>query len=266
MSFATINVDVSGHVATLTLNHPGSRNSLSEATLRELIEALDRLRAHDEVRALILTGAGQAFCSGADLGKMDAVDVDGMSLGKRAAATMDAVANPLILALQQFPLPVVAAVNGVAAGGGLALALAADIVIAARSAYFLTPFLPRLGIVPDMGATWFLPRLVGRARSLGLLLLGDRLPAEKAQEWGLIWACVDDAELMDEARNIAGRLAQAPPHSALEARRALDAADGQGLGAQLGYERDRQRELLDAPAFREGVKAFFEKRAPVFVR
>lgn len=199
MNLSTINLDVSGHVATLTLNHPGSRNSLSEATLREMVEALDRLRAHDDVRALILTGAGQAFCSGADLGKMDTVDVDGMSLGERAAATMDAVANPLILALQQFPLPVVAAVNGVAAGGGLALALAADIVIAARSAYFLSPFLPRLGIVPDMGATWFLPRKVGRARSIGLLLMGDRLPAEKAQEWGLIWACVDDAALMDEA-------------------------------------------------------------------
>lgn len=140
MSFATINVDVSGHVATLTLNHPGSRNSLSEATPRQLIEVLDRLRAHDEVRPLTLTGAGQAFCFGADLGEMDAVDVDGMPLGKRAAAAMDAIANPLILALQQFPLSVVAAVNGVAVGGGLALALAADIVIAVRSAHFLTPF------------------------------------------------------------------------------------------------------------------------------
>ncbi|PKM01167.1 MAG: enoyl-CoA hydratase [Gammaproteobacteria bacterium HGW-Gammaproteobacteria-9] len=266
MRFSTIHMDISDHIATLTLSQPGSRNSLSETSLREMIEALDWLRTRDEVRALILTGAGQAFCSGADLGKMDAVDIDGLSLGERAAATMDALANPLILALQQFPLPVVAAVNGVAAGGGVALALAADIVIAARSSYFLTPFLPRLGIVPDMGATWFLPQRIGRARSLGLLLLGDRLSAEKAQEWGLIWACVEDDALLDEARNIARRLAQVPPHSALEARRALDAAGRQDLLAQLGYERDRQRELLDSPAFREGVKAFFEKRAPVFER
>jgi|SRR5690554_792639 len=266
MRFSMINVDVSDHIATLTLNHPGSRNSLSEPVLKEMLEALDQLRARDDVRALILTGAGQSFCSGADLGKMDAVDVNGISLGERAAATMEALANPLILALQQFPVPVVAAVNGVAAGGGVALALAADIVIATRSAYFLTPFLPRLGIVPDMGATWFLPRQLGRARSLGLMLLGDQLSAEKAQEWGLIWACVDGAALMDEARSIAGRLAQAPPRSALEARRALDAADSQDLVAQLGYEQDRQRELLDAPAFKEGVKAFFEKRAPVFER
>ena len=118
-----------------------------------------------------------------------------------------------------------------------------------------------------MGATWFLPRQLGRARSLGLMLLGDQLSAEKAQEWGLIWACVEDDVLLDEARSIAGRLAQqAPPRSALEARRALDEADSQNLEAQLGYERDRQRELLDAPAFKEGVKAFFEKRAPVFER
>ncbi|WP_150305203.1 enoyl-CoA hydratase-related protein [Pseudomonas saliphila] len=266
MTFSTINVDISDHIATLTLNHPDSQNSLSEATLGEMIEALEWLCTQDDAWALILTGAGQAFCSGADLGKMDAVDVDGRSLGERAAVTMDALANPLILALQQFPLPVVAAVNGVAAGGGMALALAADIVIATRSAYFLTPFLPRLGIVPDMGASWFLPQRIGRARSLGLLLLGDRLSAEKAREWGLIWACVEDDVLLDEARRIAGRLAQAPPRSALEARRALDAADSQDLVAQLGYERDRQRELLDAPAFKEGVKAFFEKRAPVFER
>lgn len=251
-------------IATLTLNHPASRNSLSELTLKELTAALDFLRTCDDVRALILTGAGQTFCSGADLVKMVIGDVNGLSLGEYAAATMEELANPLVLALQQFHLPIVAAVNGAAAGGGLSLALTADIIIAARSAYFLTPFLPQLGIVPDLGATWHLPRHLGRARSLGLMLLGDKLSAEKAQEWGLIWACVDDEILIDEAQKIAIRLAHAPSESALEARRALSATNTNSLEMQLRYEMERQRELLDRPAFSEGVKAFLEKRAPVF--
>ncbi len=155
MRFSTIHMDISDHIATLTLSQPRSRNSISETSLREMIEALDRLRTRDEVRALILTGAGQAFCSGADLGKMDAVDINGCPLVSGLRLTMDALANPLILALQQFPLPVGGCREWRCSGWGVALALAADIVIAARSAYFLTPFLPRLGIVPDMGATWF---------------------------------------------------------------------------------------------------------------
>ena len=266
MTFDTIKLDISNDIAVLTLNQPDSRNGLTERLQKEMLTALEQVSQQDDVRALILTGVGKAFCSGADLGQLDTTADSGASLGDSVAKMMEEIANPLILALQNLPMPVVSAVNGSAAGAGISLALAADIVIAGRSAFFLTPFLPRLGIVPDMGATWFLSQQLGRARALGLILLGDRLPAEKAAQWGLIWACVEDANLLEEAMNIAIRLAKAPSHSAQEARRALDAAASQGLAAQLDYEKERQRVLLDLPSFKEGVQAFFEKREPVFRR
>lgn len=263
MEFETIKLEVSEGIATLTLNQPGSRNGLTERLQHEMLEALANLARSPEARALIVTGAGLSFCSGADLGRLDSTD-GSASLGSSVAALMEKYSNLLIMALQNMPMPVVSAVNGAAAGAGISIALAADVVTAARSAFFLTPFLPRLGIVPDMGATWFLPHHLGRARAMGLMLLGDRLPAEKAQEWGLIWSCVDDAALMDEAKKIASRLARGPRHAAQEARRALDAAAQQDLAAQLAYEKERQRHLLDLPSFKEGVQAFFEKREPVF--
>ncbi|WP_420473603.1 enoyl-CoA hydratase-related protein [Noviherbaspirillum sp. ST9] len=264
MTYETILLEQDNDIAVLTFNQPVSRNGLTAQLQTEVLDALDHLAQQDEVRALILTGAGKAFCSGADLGRLDASG--GASLGDSVAKVMDELSNPLILALQSLPIPVVAAVNGAAAGAGMGIALAADIVIAGRSAFFLSPFLPRLGIVPDMGTTWFLPQRVGRARAMGLMLLGDRLPADKAAEWGLIWACVDDAILMEEARRIAQSLANAPSHAVIEARRALDKAASQDLATQLDYEKGRQRELLDLPSFREGVQAFFEKREPVFRR
>lgn len=263
MTFETIKLELDADIAVLTLNQPASRNGLTQRLQDEMLDALDRVAQQDEARALIVTGAGQSFCSGADLGRLDSGST---SVGNAVAKIMEESSNPLILALRNMPMPVVSAVNGAAAGAGISIALAADIVVAARSAFFLTPFLPRLGIVPDMGATWFLPQHLSRARSLALMLLGDRLPAEKAVEWGLIWSCVDDAALMEEARTIASRLAKAPSHAALEARRALDHAASHDLAAQLDYEKERQRELLDLPSFREGVQAFFEKREPVFSR
>lgn len=265
MVFKFIKLEIADDIALLTLNQPGTRNGLTAAMQEEMLTALAQLGEGDDARALILTGAGKSFCAGADLDQLEASG-SGLSVGQSTAKIMEEVSNPLILALQNLAIPVVSAVNGAAAGAGVSLALAADIVVASRSAFFLTPFLPRLGIVPDMGATWLLPRHLGRARTLGLMLLGDRLSAEQAQEWGLIWSCVDDVALIDEARKIATRLAKAPTHIALEARRALDAADSQGLAAQLDYEKNRQRELLDLPSFGEGVKAFFEKREPVFKR
>lgn len=266
MTFETIQLDIADDIAVLTLNQPNSRNGLTELLQREMLAALEQLSRQDDAAALILTGAGHSFCSGADLGQLDASGGSGASIGNSIAAMMENFSNPLILALQNMPMPVVSAVNGAAAGAGISLALAADIVVAGRSAFFLTPFLPRLGIVPDMGATWFLPQHIGRARSMAMMLLGDRLPAEKAVEWGMIWACVDDAVLLEEAKKIAVRLAKAPSHSAPEARRALDAAAQQGLATQLEYEKERQRELLERPSFKEGVQAFFEKREPVFRR
>jgi 2-(1,2-epoxy-1,2-dihydrophenyl)acetyl-CoA isomerase len=262
--YDTILLEQENDVAVLTFNQPASRNGLTAQLQSEVLDALDHLAQQAEAHALILTGAGQSFCSGADLGRLNAEE--GGSLGQSVARMMDEFSNPLILALQNLPIPVVAAVNGAAAGAGMGIALAADVVIAGRSSFFLSTFLPRLGIIPDMGTTWFLPQRVGRARAMGLMLLGDRLPAEKAAEWGLIWSCVDDSALMDEARRIAGRLASAPSHAVIEARRALDKAGRQDLPAQLDYEKERQRELIDLPSFREGVQAFFEKREPVFRR
>jgi 2-(1,2-epoxy-1,2-dihydrophenyl)acetyl-CoA isomerase len=164
----------------------------------------------------------------------------------------------------EAPFPVVAAVNGVAVGAGVGIALAADIVIAARSAAFVMSFAPKLGLVPDLGSSWMVPRLVGRARAMGMGLLGDKLSAEMAAQWGLIWACVDDAALLATARDTAQRLAAGPRHAAYELRRALMMAEGQDLAAQLEYEAGRQGELIARPEFQEGVAAFFARRAPQF--
>jgi 2-(1,2-epoxy-1,2-dihydrophenyl)acetyl-CoA isomerase len=182
----------------------------------------------------------------------------------RTADAMAELSNPLIEELRALPIPVVCALNGATAGAGVGLALASDLVVAARSAYLYLPFLPRLGIVPDLGTTWFLERLTGRGRAMGLALLGERLSAEDAVRWGLAWACVDDTALPTEALTLARRLARLPAGAALEARRAFDAAAGNTLAAQLAYEAQRQRELIDRPEFAEGVSAFMEKREPTF--
>jgi len=264
MQFDTILLEQEDDIAVLKLNQPATRNGLTGQLQTEMMEALDHVAQRDDVRALILTGTGKAFCSGADLGWLDGTAPG--SLGKMVAKVMEETSNPLILALQNLPVPVISAINGATAGAGLGIALAADIAIAGRSAFFVSTFLPRLGAVPDMGTTLFLPQRIGRARSMGMMLLGERLPAEKAAEWGLIWSCVDDDALMDEARRIAHRLANTPSHAVTEARQALDKAAVQDIAAQLEYEKERQRELLDLPSFREGVQAFFEKREPVFRR
>jgi 2-(1,2-epoxy-1,2-dihydrophenyl)acetyl-CoA isomerase len=256
--------DVDDGLAIVTLNEPAKLNALSAALCAQLREAVARVREDRRVRALLLTGAGKAFCAGADLSAMAAQDASGSSLGERTADAMQAESNPLILELRGLPVPVLTALNGAAVGGGVGLALAADVVIAARSAYFYLPSMPRLGLLPDLGASWFLPAQVGRARFLALTLLGQRLPAEQAAQWGLIWACVDDAALREEAIKLARRLAAAPAHAALETRRASDAARMQDLPAQLAYEVARQRELIDTDTFGEGVSAFMQRRDPAF--
>ena len=250
-------------IATLTLNLPAKLNPIALDLQRALREALDRIRDDRSVRAVILTGAGKAFCVGADLSAM-APGGDGPSLGAQTAAWMQSLSHPLIEALRTLPVPVVAAVNGAAAGAGVGLALAADVTIAARSAYFYLPFLPRLGIVPDLGCTWAIPRLAGRARAMGMALLDERVSAEQAVQWGLIWALAEDAQLAADARAIAERLARLPAHAVAEARAAFDAAERHTLAEQLHYESERQRELIDGPAFREGVSAFLQKRPPAF--
>jgi 2-(1,2-epoxy-1,2-dihydrophenyl)acetyl-CoA isomerase len=263
MNFATIRLEFSGEVAVLVLNQPEKRNGLSVALQREMRQALEAVQA-SPARALLLTGEGRSFCAGGALDELESKSGDGASTGARTAKMMEELSNPLFLALQQLPMPTVCAMNGSAAGAGISLALSTDVVVAAESSFFVAPFLPRLGLVPDMGATWLLPHSIGRARSLGAMLLGDRIDAKKAVDWGLIWACVPDAQLRAAAMQIAERLARGPAHAALEARRAVDAALLQGLPAQLQYETERQRELLDLPSFGEGVRAFMEKREPVF--
>lgn len=251
-----------GDVALLKFNIAQRLNPLSMPLQEALRERLAALREDRSVRALVLTGAGKAFCVGADLGSMQ--PQPGARLGEQTAEAMERLSNRLVQDLRELPFPVVSAVNGPCAGGGVGVALAADVVLAARSAYFYLPFMPRLGIVPDLGTSWFLERFLGRARATALTLLGERLSGEQAAQWGLVWACVDDAALQQEALAVAQRLARLPAHAAQEIRGVYDSAASRSLLDQMRYEADRQRVLIDRPEFGEGVKAFLEKRDPVF--
>ena len=255
--------DLKDGVATLTLNLPAKLNPIALDLQPELREAFARARDDRGVRAVVLTGAGKAFCVGADLSAMRAPEA-GETLGDQTAKWMQSVSNPLIEEMRALPVPLVCAVNGAAAGAGVGLALAGDVTIAAKSAYFYLSFLPKLGIVPDLGCTWFIPRLVGPARAMGMSLLDERLPAERAAQWGLVWACVDDDLLLLEAQQVAQRLARLPAHAVLEARKAFEASARHTLPEQLHYESERQRELLNRPEFGEGVSAFLQKRSPTF--
>jgi 2-(1,2-epoxy-1,2-dihydrophenyl)acetyl-CoA isomerase len=255
---------VADGIATLVLQHPSKPNPITMPLQRELLATLRRLHGDASLRAVVLTAAGRAFCVGADLEEMQQAEAENASLGAWTADFMAELTNPIVLSLRALPVPVVCAVNGAAAGAGAGLAMAGDVLLMGRSSYLYLPFIPRLGIIPDMGSTWLLPRRLGRQRAMALTLLGDRLPAQQAADWGVAWACVADETLADEALVVARRLAKLPPGAALEARRAFEAAERNDLAQQLEYERSRQRELIDQPAFREGVHAFLEKREPVF--
>ncbi|MEQ6305634.1 enoyl-CoA hydratase-related protein [Delftia acidovorans] len=257
-----------GEIALIVLQDSARMNPLGRPLQLRLRELLAEVREDTSLRALVLTAEGRGFCVGADLSSMGGAQggaqADGRTLGAQTADNMQQLSNRLILDLQQLPVPVVCAINGAAAGAGVGLALAGDVALAARSAYFYLPFLPRLGIVPDLGTTWFIERRLGRARAMGLSLLGDRLGAQQAADWGLVWACVDDEALREQALATAARLARLPAGAVLEARRALDHAAASTLEQQLHYEAERQRDLVGAPAFMEGVQAFMQKREPVF--
>lgn len=253
---------MSGDVLTLTLNRPEALNSLNRALMQQFRDALASAAADETVRALIITGAGRGFCAGADLIEQPATPP--VSRGQGISEGMTSHFNPLARDLATFPKPTVAAVNGVAAGGGVGLALACDIVIAAKSATFIQVFAPQLGLVPDMGCSWHLPRLVGAARARGLALLGDRLDAETAAAWGLIWQAVDDAALAPRASELAARLAAGPTLGLVRTREILAEAFDNDLAAQLDLERRTQFELGDTEDFAEGVRAFTQKRRPEF--
>ncbi|ANI17512.1 enoyl-CoA hydratase [Pseudomonas citronellolis] len=262
-SYRYISYQAEGALGLLTLNLPDKLNGLSGPMQAEIRDVLARLQQQREVRALIITGAGRAFSAGADLADILAKG-DGRAQAESTYQAMLEQSNPLIRELRASPIPVVAAVNGIAAGAGASLALAADLVVAAESAGFLMPFIPRLGIVPDLGMTWMLPRLCGEARARGMLLLGERLSARQAADWGLIWSCVADAELLASARSLAERLAAMPRHATAELKASLASATHASLAEQLQYEAERQRELIAHEAFQEGLAAFLGKRAAVF--
>ena len=257
---SSVLVEAQDGYAVVTLNRADRLNSFNPEMHERLRAALVEVKRRDDVRALLLTGAGRGFCAGQDLAERamsaDAAPVD---LGY----TLSTHYNPLIRSLRELPKPVVCAVNGVAAGAGANIALACDVVLAARSASFVQAFC-KIGLVPDSGGTYFLPRLVGTARAMGLALLGDKLGAEDAERWGLVWKCIDDAKLMDEARALAARLAAGPTKGLGEIKRAIYASSTNTLDAQLDLERDLQRELGRSGDYREGVAAFMEKRAPKF--
>ncbi|MBX3561098.1 MAG: enoyl-CoA hydratase/isomerase family protein [Sphingomonas sp.] len=256
MSYAQIRLEIGAdRVATLTLNRPDSLNALTSAMLDEIRAAVESL-PEAGARCLLLTGAGRGFSSGADL-------ASGGGLPDDVGAALEAHFNPLVEALFACPLPIVAAVNGPAAGAGCSLALAADIVIAGESAYFLQAFI-NIGLIPDAGATWLLPRLAGRARAMEMMMLGERIPAAKAAEWGLISRVVPDEELAAEGAALAARLAQGPTVAYGLLRRLAREAEQRTLTEALGAERIAQRDAGRSEDFRQGVIAFLQKRPPSF--
>ena len=256
MAYRTIDFKVEDGVARLTLNRPDRLNSFTVEMHEEVADALGQL---GEARVLVLTGAGRGFCAGQDLNDRAVAPGESVDLGE----SVEKRYNPLVRRLTSLPMPVIARVNGVAAGAGANIALACDIVIAAKSAKFIQSF-ANIGLIPDSGGTWALPRLVGQARALGLALTAEPLPAEKAAEWGLIWKAVDDDALDAEVDALAARFASAPTRGLAAIKRMIRESWGHTLDEELDLQRDAMRELGMSDDYREGVAAFMEKRTPRF--
>jgi 2-(1,2-epoxy-1,2-dihydrophenyl)acetyl-CoA isomerase len=258
MSEAPVLVSSQGAVRVITLNRPAALNSFTAEMHGVLLPALNEAADDGSVRAVLVTGAGRGFCAGQDLADpaMAGPDVD-------VGAVIERHYRPLATRVRTMPVPVIAAVNGVAAGAGVNFALCADFVIAARSASFIQAF-SKIGLVPDCGGTWLLPRLIGRARAIGWAMTGDKMPAEEAERIGMIWKCVDDAELMPSALALAERLAEMPSKALAETRRVLDAAMPMDFADAIGLEAATQRECGRSADFAEGVAAFLAKRPPRF--
>jgi 2-(1,2-epoxy-1,2-dihydrophenyl)acetyl-CoA isomerase len=258
MAFETILFTLQEGIATLTLNRPEKLNSFNVAMHAEVRAALAQVHG-EGARVLVVGGAGRGFCAGQDLGDRTVTPGQNVDLGE----SIENNYKPLVLALRNLPMPVIAAVNGVAAGAGANIALACDIVIAAKSATFVQAF-SKIGLVPDSGGTWSLPRLVGNARAIGLAMLGDKLSAEQAANWGLIWRCVEDAELKPTVDILVQHFAHAPTRCLAEIKRAIYGSWEHSLEQQLDIERDAQRQLGASADYAEGVAAFTEKRPPIF--
>jgi len=253
--------EVSSGIATVTLNRPDKLNATTASMLALLQEKLALAAGSDAVRAVVLTGSGRGFCAGQDLGDRQ---VTGDSKAPAdLAQSLDTLYNPIVRSITTMPKPVVAAVNGVAAGAGANLALACDIVVAARTAQFVEVF-ARIGLIPDAGGTWLLPRLVGRARALGVALLAEPITADQAKEWGLIWDVVDDEAFKEHVSALAENLASGPTRGYGYIKQAILEAAAPSLDAHLDIERDIQGRAGKSADYREGVDAFFEKRRPRF--
>jgi 2-(1,2-epoxy-1,2-dihydrophenyl)acetyl-CoA isomerase len=260
MSDDLVLLTIEGGVARLTLNRPDKVNSFTVAAHEALRTVLDKVEADASVRCLVMSGAGKGFCAGQDLNeRVRPAGAPPPDLG----ASLDRLYNPMIRRLKKFPFPVIASVHGVAAGAGASLALAADIVLATRSAKFAFGF-SRLGLVPDSGGSWILPRLVGQARAMGLALLGETLSGAEAAEWGLIWKAVEDDKLAETTDAVIRQLLSYPPIGLAAIKRALHATWTHTLDAQLDHERDAQREMGLTRDYQEGVTAFLEKRPAKF--
>lgn len=258
--YETIKVEIADNIATITLNRPERLNAAPPQMFDEIRDVLDGAQANG-IRALLITGAGRAFCSGADLAGRDGEQ--SITGGARAKAALTASFNPTMVALAQASIPIVTAVNGPAAGIGCSLALAGDFVLAGKSAYFLQAFV-NIGLVPDGGATWMLPRLVGKARAMEMMMLGERIPAEKAESWGLIYKAIDDAVLMEEARLLAKRLAAGPTLALGLMRKGIADALEQDYAAAMSAEAARQNKAGDSEDAAEGTVAFLQKRKAEF--
>jgi 2-(1,2-epoxy-1,2-dihydrophenyl)acetyl-CoA isomerase len=252
---AAVLTSLDSGVQTITLNRPEKLNAFTPEMHKELRRALEQAWDERGIRAVLLTGAGRGFCSGQDLSERN---VDPGAAPIDLSVSLGSYYNPLVRRLRELPKPVVCAVNGVAAGAGANIALACDIVVAARSASFVQSF-SRLGLVPDSGGTYFLPRLVGTARAMGMAMLAERISAEQAEAWGLIWKAYDDERLMAEASAIAGKLAAGSTKGFGLLKRAIYASAGNSLDAQLDLERDLQRELGHSEEYRKAVAAFLQK-------
>lgn len=260
MAFETILLDMDAGIARLTLNRPDRLNSFTVQMHMDVAAALDRIEADDAVRVVVLTGAGRGFCAGQDLSdRAVAPGGDAVDLG----SSVERYYAPLIRRITALPKPVIGAVNGVAAGAGANIALACDIVIAARQAKFIQSF-ANIGLIPDSGGTWVLPRLVGQARALGLALTGEPLSAETAESWGMIWKCVDDDALAGEVDALAARFAAGPTRGLAATKALIRQSSLQTLDRELELERDAMRELGFSHDYQEGVAAFMAKRKPHF--
>lgn len=261
MSEPSVLYEDKGGYAVITLNRPDKLNSFNDEMHRALYAALERAEADDTCRAIVLTGNGKGFCAGQDLG-------DRMQAGADApppdlSRTIEQLYNPLVRKLRALEMPVICAVNGVAAGAGTNIALACDIVLASRSAKFIQAF-SKIGLVPDSGGTYFLPRLIGSARARALALLATPITAEQAQEWGLIWQVFDAEAVKEEACSMAAELAAGPTYGYALIKEALNASETNTLDEQLDLERDLQQKAGYSPDYKEGVSAFMEKRKPQF--